>query len=50
MSITKDAVAELRGKFDGRVVVPDEAGYEAARTVFCGGIERRPAAIVRAPD
>ncbi|HYY44713.1 MAG TPA: FAD-binding oxidoreductase [Actinomycetota bacterium] len=43
-------VSQLRVLFDGRVILPDDADYDAARTVFYGGIDRRPAAIVRAKD
>jgi len=31
----------------GRVITPDEVDYESSRAVFYGGIDKRPAAIVR---
>jgi FAD/FMN-containing dehydrogenase len=34
----------------GRVIRPDDAEYDKARVVFIGGIDRRPAAIVRVAD
>jgi FAD/FMN-containing dehydrogenase len=34
----------------GRLITPDEPGYDAARTVFMGGIDKRPALIVRPTD
>ncbi len=37
----------LRGQIQGRVVGPNDADYDALRTVMMGGIDRRPAAIVR---
>lgn len=37
----------LRGMVQGRVIAPGDAGYDQARTVFYGGFDRRPAAIVR---
>ena len=43
-------VSQLRVLFDGRVILPDDADYDEVRTVFYGGIDRRPAAIVRAKD
>ncbi|HZN77433.1 MAG TPA: FAD-binding oxidoreductase [Micromonosporaceae bacterium] len=38
---------QLREAFDGRVIAPDDSGYDAARAVFYGGYDRRPAVIVR---
>jgi len=40
-------IAQLRATFDGRVIAPGDPGYDEARTIFYGGIDRRPAAIVR---
>ncbi|HEX5951223.1 MAG TPA: FAD-binding oxidoreductase [Actinomycetota bacterium] len=43
----KIPVPELRDGLAGRVIEPEDDGYEEARTVFYGGFDRRPAAIVR---
>jgi FAD/FMN-containing dehydrogenase len=32
------------------VIAPDDPGYDEARTVFVGGVDRRPAVIVRVSD
>jgi FAD/FMN-containing dehydrogenase len=40
----------LRAAVDGRVVTPEDAGYDQARTLFYGGFDQRPAAIVRPAD
>jgi FAD/FMN-containing dehydrogenase len=44
------SIKELRAALDGRVIGPDDDGYDEARTVFYGGFDRRPAAIVRSAD
>jgi len=44
------STSELRALFNGRVIAPDGPRYEQARTVFYGGTDRRPAAIIRAAD
>lgn len=43
-------ITELRALFNGRVIAPEDPRYDQARTVFYGGIDRRPAAIVRVRD
>jgi hypothetical protein len=40
-------VADLAGEVSGSVLGPQDAGYEAARAVHNGLIDRRPALIVR---
>jgi FAD/FMN-containing dehydrogenase len=47
---TASSIRQLRAELDGRVIAPGEPGYDEGRTVFYGGIDRRPAAIVRAAD
>jgi FAD/FMN-containing dehydrogenase len=49
MSTTFDAslAAELAGQVSGSVLGQQDAGYDAARTVHNGLIDRRPAVIVR---
>src|SRR3954463_13174725 len=49
MSTTLDdgRVGELSGKVSGVVVSPHEAGYDEARAVHNGLVDRRPALIVR---
>jgi hypothetical protein len=41
------AIASLRASLDGRVITPRDEGYDAARVVVSGAIDRRPAAIIR---
>src|SRR3990172_5214543 len=49
-SLASISISELRAVFNGRVIAPDDPRYEQARTVFYGGIDYRPAAIVRVAD
>ncbi len=44
------SIPQLRADFGGRVIGPDDVGFDEARTVFPGGIDRRPAVIVRPAD
>jgi FAD/FMN-containing dehydrogenase len=37
---------QLRAAVDGRVVTVDDAAYDRARTLFYGGFDRRPQAVV----
>ena len=41
-----NSIEQLRADIQGRVITPEDAGYDAARQVFLGGIDKRPAAIV----
>jgi FAD/FMN-containing dehydrogenase len=44
------SIPRLRAAFDGRVVAPDDPGYDQARAIFYGGFDRRPAMIVCPTD
>ena len=41
-----DSFAQVKG----RVITPEDPTYDQARTVFYGGIDKRPSAIVRVSD
>jgi FAD/FMN-containing dehydrogenase len=43
-------VPRLREAYGGRVIAPGDAGYDRARTIFYGGFDQRPAAIIRPAD
>jgi FAD/FMN-containing dehydrogenase len=47
---TAISTPQLQADLDGRVMAPGEPGYDEGRTVFYGGFDRRPAAIVRAAN
>jgi FAD/FMN-containing dehydrogenase len=47
---TDISIPKLRVELNGRVVAPGDADYDEARTIFYGGIDTRPAAIVMAAD
>jgi FAD/FMN-containing dehydrogenase len=44
------SLPQLRANLKGQIIAPDDAEYDKARTVFYGGIDRRPAVIVRVAD
>jgi FAD/FMN-containing dehydrogenase len=43
-------ISNLRADLNGKVITPDDSGYDDARGVFFTGFDRRPAAIVRVAD
>src|SRR5687768_3723910 len=54
LSLTKPldemAIREISSNVRGQVIRPPDDGYDEARTVFYGGFDRHPAAIVRVAD
>jgi FAD/FMN-containing dehydrogenase len=42
-----DGIPALREAIGGTVFVPDDAGYDEARSIWNGDIDRRPAVVVR---
>ncbi len=44
------SIPELRAILKGRVIAPEDTGYDGARAVFYGGIDRRPSVIIRVAD
>src|SRR4051812_38282183 len=48
MTMAADATIEtFRKEFGGEVLVPDDAGYDGARSIWNGDIQRRPSVIAR---
>jgi FAD/FMN-containing dehydrogenase len=47
---SSDPASDLRERFSGEVISPDQAAYDEARRVFNGMIDRRPLAIARCVD
>jgi len=44
------SIPQLRSRFAGRGIGPEDPEYDAARTVFPGGFDKRPAMIIRPAD
>jgi len=47
-TLASEVLAVFRGQLRGALCLPGEPGYDLARTIWNGMIDRRPAAIVRA--
>ena len=48
VAVGDEAITALRANLRGSLLLPDDAGYDIARTLWNSMIDRRPAAIVRA--
>ncbi|MGD8417451.1 MAG: FAD-dependent oxidoreductase, partial [Pseudomonadales bacterium] len=46
-SLTRDTLDALRGKVRGEVLTPDDPGFDAARAVWNGMIDKHPQVILR---
>lgn len=44
------SISKLRSDFPDRVIAPGDPDYDTARTVFYGGVDRHPAAIIKVAD
>jgi FAD/FMN-containing dehydrogenase len=44
------SIEQLRADLNGRVITPEDDGYEQGRAVFYRSVDRRPAVIVRPAD
>jgi FAD/FMN-containing dehydrogenase len=42
--------SDLRDRFKGRVIGPDDPDYDQARAVFYGGFDQKPAVLIRPVD
>ena len=47
-ALARSATDRLRADFRGELISPEDDGYDAARAVWNGAIDRRPALIARA--
>src|ERR1043166_2333106 len=43
-------ISDLRSHFKERVIAPGDPQYDGARTLFYGGMDRRPAVIIRVKE
>jgi FAD/FMN-containing dehydrogenase len=49
-TVEQESIATLRLRLRGELIQPGHEGYDAARTVYWGSVDRRPTLIVRAED
>jgi FAD/FMN-containing dehydrogenase len=48
-ALSPDVIKKLQPRLDAQIIMPDDADYDAARSVYPGGIDHRPAVVIR-PD
>lgn len=46
----QEALNKLRDQISGSVVTPEDSGFDEARAVWNGLVDRKPAAVVRAAN
>ena len=46
----QQAITDFRGQFRGTVLAPEDSGYNEARKVYNGMIDRKPALIAQCTD
>jgi FAD/FMN-containing dehydrogenase len=49
-TVSRDAIATFRNQLHGKLLLASEEGYEAARRVWNGNVDRRPSVIVQCKD
>lgn len=47
IALDRETVSKFSSKFQGEVITPSDAGYDAARTIYNAMIDKHPALIVR---
>ena len=47
IALSNDILTALHSELQGSLCLPDEAGYDEARTIWNAMIDRRPGAVVR---
>ena len=47
IALSNDILTALQSELHGSLCLPDEAGYDEARTIWNAMIDRRPGAVVR---
>jgi len=50
ISLEKSAVQELKDSLSGSLILPSDAGYESARHIWNGMVDKRPAMIAHCAD
>jgi FAD/FMN-containing dehydrogenase len=50
VNISKEAIANLKSKITGRIILPTDPSYDEVRQIWNAMIERRPALIVRCAE
>jgi FAD/FMN-containing dehydrogenase len=48
--VHQNSITDLQNTIKGTLITPDHPDYDGARTLFYGGMERRPACVVRVAD